>query len=94
MSFKNVNPALTIFVGFILWFLAEIPAMILGFLFHAAFNMYWYYGFLAISLIVLYWLSALRLGGWKAVPYLFVGFIIAVVVSYIVAAWIVGVVFA
>ncbi len=93
MSFKKVNPALAIFVGFILWFLAELPAMILGYIFRAAFNMYWYYGFLLISLIVLYWLSAVRLGGWKAVPYLFIGFIIAIIVSYSFIAWIISVAF-
>ena len=93
MSYRKVNPMLAIVVGFILWFIAEIPAAILGYIFHAAFNMYWYYGFLIIALVMFYWLSALRLGGWKATPYLFIGFIIAVIISYSIAAWIVGMVF-
>ena len=93
MSFHKVNPILAVVVGFILWFIAEIPAAILGHIFHAAFNVYWYYGFLIIALVVLYWLSAVRLGGWKATPYLFIGFIIAVIISYSIAAWIVSMVF-
>lgn len=93
MSFRKVNPTLAVVVGFILWFLAEIPAMILGYIFRVAFNVYWYYSFLIISLIVLYWLSALRLGGWKSTPYLFVGLAIAIIVSYGIITLIFGPVF-
>jgi len=90
MSFRKVNPLLATVVGFILWFLAEIPAAILGYLFKAAFNVYWYYGFLIVSLVVFYSVAALRLGGWKATPYLFIGSVLAIIVSYGIVALIFG----
>lgn len=85
MSFRKVNPALTIGLGIILLFLAEVLAAIFGFIFHAAFNVYWYYDFLVLMILILYGLAAFRFGGWRAVPYLFVGFIIALVILYVIA---------
>jgi hypothetical protein len=86
MSFRKVDPVLAVFVGFILWFLAQIPAAILGYLFRSAFNVYWYDPFLIIMLLGLYGFSALRLGGWRSTPYLFLGLIFALIVSYFIAS--------
>ena len=86
MSFRRVNPVHGVIVGFLLWFLAEIPAAILGYLFRAVFNVYWYDIFLIITLLVLYGFSALRLGGWRSTPYLFLGLVFALIITYALAS--------